>query len=289
MKNILFGLIPALIWGIQPIVMTKIGGKSTDKVMGMGLGIFIAGILISIFKRPEYLTKTLILISFIDGIALSYGLINQIKGFELVGISKGTPISTGTQLIGATLVGVLYFNEWTKSFQYILGSIAIILIIIGVWFTTFKEDKVSDIDNGNLKKGIVTLVLSSIGFVLYTVILRIADINIWNALIPQGFGVLIGAFILSKKEFKGKIINKKILPHIITGFIFAIGNIILMISNVLNGLSVGFTLTQMNVVIATICGILILKEEKTKKEMIYVVIGLILVVLGGVFIGITKK
>lgn len=62
-----------------------------------------------------------------------------------------------------------------------------------------------------------------------------------------------------------------------------------MISNVLNGLSVGFTLTQMNVVIATICGILILKEEKTKKEMIYVVIGLILVVLGGVFIGITKK
>lgn len=106
MKNILFGLIPALMWGIQPIVMTKIGGKSTDKVMGMGLGIFIAGILISIFKRPEYLTKTLILISFIDGIALSYGLINQIKGFEFVGISKGTPISTGTQLIGATLVAI---------------------------------------------------------------------------------------------------------------------------------------------------------------------------------------
>lgn len=289
MENILFGLIPALMWGIQPIIMTKIGGKSTDKVIGMGLGIFLSAIIISIFKGYEKLSLNIIIISFIDGLALSYGLINQIKGFSLIGISKGTPISTGTQLIGATLVGVVYFKEWTSSFQYILGTLAIVLVILGVSMTTFEEKKDKVVKKSNLKKGIITLILSSVGFVLYTVILKVANIDIWQALIPQGIGVLIGSYVLSKKEHKGKLFSGKIIYHIITGCIFAIGNITLMISNELNGLAIGFTLTQMNVVIATLGGMFILKEEKTKKELIYVLLGLLLVVIGGVFIGITKS
>lgn len=289
MENILFGLIPALMWGIQPIIMTKIGGKSTDKVIGMGLGIFLSAIIISIFKGYENLSLNIIIISFIDGLALSYGLINQIKGFSLIGISKGTPISTGTQLIGATLVGVVYFKEWTSSFQYILGTLAIVLVILGVSMTTFEEKKDKVVKKNNLKKGIITLILSSVGFVLYTVILKVANIDIWQALIPQGIGVLIGSYVLSKKEYNGKLFSEKIIYHIITGCIFAIGNITLMISNELNGLAIGFTLTQMNVVIATLGGMFILKEEKTKKELIYVLLGLLLVVIGGVFIGITKS
>lgn len=289
MKNILFGLIPALMWGIQPIIMTKLSGKSEEKVVGMGLGIFLVALFISIFKRPNNLSSTLILISFVDGLALSYGLINQIRGFSLVGISKGTPISTGTQLIGATLVGVLYFKEWSSAFQYILGIIAIILIIIGVSMTTFEEKKEENIKKSNLKKGIITLILSSVGFVLYTIILKVANINIWDALIPQGLGVLVGSYLLSKRNYKEKLFTKNSIKHIITGAIFAIANITLMISNEINGLSVGFTLTQMNVVIATIGGLVILKEKKTKKELIYVLLGLLLVVIGGVFIGITKS
>ena len=289
MKNILFGLIPALMWGIQPIIMTKLSGKSEEKVVGMGLGIFLVALFISIFKRPNNLSSTLILISFVDGLALSYGLINQIRGFSLVGISKGTPISTGTQLIGATLVGVLYFKEWSSAFQYILGIIAIILIIIGVSMTTFEEKKEENIKKSNLKKGIITLILSSVGFVLYTVILKVANINIWDALIPQGLGVLVGSYLISKRNYKEKLFTKNSIKHIITGAIFAIANITLMISNEINGLSVGFTLTQMNVVIATIGGLVILKEKKTKKELIYVLLGLLLVVIGGIFIGITKS
>lgn len=289
MKNILFGLIPALMWGIQPIIMTKLSGKSEEKVVGMGLGIFLVALFISIFKRPNNLSSTLILISFVDGLALSYGLINQIRGFSLVGISKGTPISTGTQLIGATLVGVLYFKEWSSTFQHILGIIAIILIIIGVSMTTFEEKKEENIKKSNLKKGIITLILSSVGFVLYTIILKVANINIWDALIPQGLGVLVGSYLLSKRNYKEKLFTKNSIKHIITGAIFAIANITLMISNEINGLSVGFTLTQMNVVIATIGGLVILKEKKTKKELIYVLLGLLLVVIGGVFIGITKS
>lgn len=287
MENILFGLVPAMMWGIQPIVMTKLGGKSTKKVIGMALGIFITSIIVYFFRRPENWTMSLILLSFIDGLALSYGLINQIKGFNLLGVSKGTPISTGTQLVGATLIGAIFFKEWQTLNQYILGIIALIMIILGVSMTAFQENK-TDTNNSDIKKGVITMILSSIGFIMYTVILKVADINIWDALIPQGLGMLVGSIILARREDKEKLFVKDSFKHIITGFIFAAANITLMISNIINGLALGFTLTQMNVVVATIGGLIILKENKTKKELSFTIIGLFLVIIGAILIGLTK-
>ena len=132
------------------------------------------------------------------------------------------------------------------------------------------------------------MILSSIGFIMYTVILKVADINIWDALIPQGLGMLVGSIILARREDKEKLFVKESYKHIITGFIFAVANITLMISNIINGLALGFTLTQMNVVVATIGGLIILKENKTKKELSFTIIGLFLVIIGAILIGLTK-
>ncbi len=284
MENILFGLIPAIMWGIQPIIMTKIGSKSTKKVIGMALGIFLSSLIIGIFKKPSNWTLFLLSISFIDGLALSFGLMNQIKGLELLGVSKGTPISTGTQLVGASLVAAIFFKEWTSFYQYSLGILANILIILGVAMTAYKEKNQK---HTNIKLGVLTLIASSTGFILYTVILRVFNIEIWDALIPQGLGMLIGSYLLARKNDK-HLFTLNSFKHIITGFIFAMGNLTLMISNNLNGLAIGFTLTQMNVVIATIGGLVILKEDRSNKEIQLTILGLILVVVGGILIGITK-
>ena len=287
MKNILFGLFPALMWGIQPIVMTKIGEKPTRKVMGMSLGIFIASLIVLTFTGPRNFTKRLIIIAFIDGLTLSYGLMHQIKGFELLGIAKGTPISTGSQLIGATLVGALYFKEWTSFQQYILGITALIIIILGITMTSFEENESVNRNKKAEKEGIKIILISSIAFVIYTVIPRLADISIWDALVPQSAGVLIGSFILGKRE-EEKLFVKRTFLHIITGFIFTAGNVVLMISNVVNGLALGFTLTQMSVVVSTIGGLLILKEGKTRRELKFTIFGLIFIIIGVILIGFTK-
>lgn len=287
MANILFGLIPALMWGIQPLVMTRLGGRSSKKVMGMALGIFLASLLVFVFKRPLVLTRKIFIISFIDGLALSFGLIKQIKGLEILGVAKGTPISTGTQLIGASLIGAIYFGEWTRLGQYILGLSALALIIIGVALTAFQEDKAPGSSSAT-KKGILTLCLSSLGFVAYTVILQLAKISIWDAILPQGLGILFASSILAKQESREPLFTKTSLRHILTGLIFALGNLTLMLSNVKNGLAVGFTLTQMSVVIASLGGLLVLKEPKTRKELALTLVGLGLVVAGGIMIGITK-
>jgi glucose uptake protein len=61
-----------------------------------------------------------------------------------------------------------------------------------------------------------------------------------------------------------------------------------MLSNEANGVALGFTLSQMNVIVATLGGMFILHETKTTKETKYTLGGLILVVAGGILIGLTK-
>lgn len=57
----LIALIPALGWGFQSIVMQKIGGKFTNKVMGMVITTFIFSVVIAFFKHPASITPNLII------------------------------------------------------------------------------------------------------------------------------------------------------------------------------------------------------------------------------------
>ncbi len=287
MKNILFGLIPALMWGIQPLVMTKLGSNSQKKLMGMSMGIFLFSLALIPFYGPKNLTSKIFLISLLDGMALSFGLFYQIKGLEVLGVSKGTPISSGSQLLFASLVAALYFKEWQGLKQYSIGFFAIVLIILGISLTSYQE-KSSNKKSSNLKGGIIILLLSSLGFVVYTIIPRIFNIEVRSALQGQGLGLLLLSSYFYKKSSSDKILSKGSIKHIITGLIFSLGNISLMISNKINGLALGFTLTQMSLVIASLGGLIFLKEDKSKKEVLLTLIGLILVVSGGILVGLIQ-
>ena len=44
----------------------------------------------------------------------------------------------------------------------------------------------------------------------------------------------------------------------------------------------------MGIIISTLGGIFILGEKKTKKELVYVIVGCLLVILGGIILGYMK-
>ncbi|MBP3039079.1 glucose transporter GlcU [Bacillaceae bacterium Marseille-Q3522] len=287
MSGLLIGLIPALGWGFQSIVMQKIGGKYTNKQMGMVFGTIILALVITIFKRPEEWTAGLIWGSLLSGVFWSFGQILQIKSFDLLGVTRAMPISTGTQLIGTVLVGILYFKEWDFQWQVIIGIIALLLIILGVTLTTFKEGKTTE--GSNIKLGVIFLLFSSLGFVGYCVFPRIFSLSGWDVVLPQAIAMFISTIVICLTQPDHKIWDKKSFQNIGTGVCFAIANLTILFSNEMNGVAIGFTLSQMNVVVATLGGLFILHEHKTKKELKYVLGGLLLVVAGGILIGITKS
>lgn len=287
MGNILLGLVPALGWGIQPLILQTIGGKTKNQQMGMAMGALIFSLGILIFHQPDAWTFSLLASAFASGFIWSLGQITQIRSFHLIGVSTAMPISTGMQLIGVTLFGVFYFNEWTSQSDYIYGISALVVIIIGVFLTTYQED--NDSSSKNMKQGIIVLLISTVGQVIYNVLPRMADINGWDAVVPQAVGMFLGSMIFSQfMHDDSKLFEKKSFQNILAGLAFAVANITILLSNEANGVALGFTLSQMNVLVSTIGGMLFLKEAKTSKEMKFTIGGLILIAAGGILIGLTK-
>ena len=132
--DILIALVPALGLGFQVICMQLIGGKYTNKVMGMAIVTLLVGIGVYFVKQPV-LTPVLWLGAALSGIGFCIGIILQVKSFSLVGVSMTMPISVGEQLVGTALVGALCFHEWTTVNQWLLGIGALILIAIGIAMT----------------------------------------------------------------------------------------------------------------------------------------------------------
>lgn len=285
--GILIGLVPALGWGLQALVMQKIGGKYTNKTLGMALTTIVFGIAAYFYLRPE-MTAALLWGSILSGLSWSLGQILQTKSFDLLGVSTAMPVSTGEQLVLTTLLGAIALQEWTHAWQYFVGLPAIAIIVLGVAFTTVEDNKTEKGGSSNLKKGMLILIISSIGQAGYAVLPRVFDLNGGDVLLPQSIAMTAGVMLLSSFEKDNDMFGKKTWQNMLTGICFSVANVGLLFSNQINGVAVGFTLSQLNVVVSTIGGIWFLHEVKTKHEMKYTMWGLVLVVLGAVLIGITK-
>jgi glucose uptake protein len=284
--NYLLAVIPAFGWGLEAISMQKIGGKQTNRVMGPILMTFFMALVIVCFKRPAVWTSTLIWGGFAAGAVWPIGSYYQVKSFDEIGVSTAMPLSSGMQVLGTSLFGWLYFHEWKTGTSVALGLTAMILVIVGIFLSSYTEKKGQA--GNNIKQGIIDLIISSIFWVGYAVIPRIFNINSWDLLLPQASGMMVSILIIAAIKKDKDIFGKKTWQNLLTGFFYAVGNLTLMFSEQVNGVAIGFTVAQLNVIISTLGAIFFLHETKTRKEMIFTLSGLTLVVIGAVISGLTQ-
>lgn len=232
------------------------------------------------------LTPVVIGVGIVSGLFWALGQVNQLKSIDIMGVSKTMPISTGLQLVSTTLFGVIVFHEWCTTMSIVLGVLALICIITGVVLTSLQnEEEKQKAEAGNFKKGILILLVSTFGYLVYVVVIRLFDINGWSALFPQAIGMVLGGILLT---FKHKPFNKYAIRNIIPGLIWAAGNMFLFISQPRVGVATSFSLSQMGIVISTLGGIFILGEKKTKRQFIAIIIGIVLIIAAGIILGIAK-
>ncbi|HCD07956.1 ribose/proton symporter RbsU [Companilactobacillus crustorum] len=287
--NLLIGLMPMIGWGFFPILTGKFGGKPVNQILGTTYGTLIFAIIVAVVRQTPFLTGKQFLYTFLSGAFWSLGQILVFYAFSEMGVSRTMPISTGFQLIGASLWSVIVLGEWASGKSKLIGFSAIVLIIFGVWLTTYSEKKLPKSDGGvNAIKGVVLVAFAEIGYLGYSAFPQaFKHLDGFQAFLPQALGMAVVATIFAvatkqnrtEKPFK----TKSSYTNIISGFFFAFAALTYLISArpSVNGLATGFILSQMNVIIATLGGIYILHEGKTKKEMAFIVSGLVLVVIAG--------
>jgi len=283
--EILIALIPAIAWGSIGLVSNKLGGNSYQQTVGMAAGAAFFAIGVYFVYQPTIDIK-IILVGLFSGALWSLGQMQQFQSMRFIGVSNTLPISTGLQLIVNTLAGVLLFREWTSSRDIILGIIAIIILIFGVTFTTVTDTKETTNDSkGQKKAGAKALIYSTIGYGLYTITINASGVDAMAVILPQAVGMLIGSLLFSAKQ---ELKSKYTVRNLLTGLLWATGNIFMLISMAKIGLAISFSLSQTGIIISTLGSIWFLGETKTKREFRYILMGCILVIVGGVLLGYIK-
>lgn len=282
-------LIPAIAWGSIGLISGKLGGNANQQTLGMTWGALLFAVVTTLVSPGNFLANNdlkLWVAGLLSGLFWSLGQNQQFHAMKEIGISKAVPISTGAQLVTNALAGIFLFHEWTTTKQLSIGSLALVILVVGATLTALRDKSgINSERPENWNKGTLALVLSTAGYLGYTVVVNYLKVDSQAMVLPQAIGMVIGAsmFALGKDAFQ-----KESFKNIITGLVWGTGNLFMFQATAMIGLAVSFSLSQTGIVISTFGSILLLGEHKTKKEMVYITIGSILVIVGGVMLGLLK-
>jgi len=286
--GILLALIPTVCWGSIGLISGRLGGTSYQQTLGMTAGAVLFGIFSLVYFHSA-LTGMSMLVGVASGLCWSVGQFEQFQSMKFIGISRTVPISTGLQLVGTALAGVLLFHEWKTTKMVTMGTIAVIVLIIGAAMTSLRDKRAAAGSSQPVEagRGSIAIVISTIGYVLYTVIVTASGLDSKTILFPQSLGMILGAliFVMFSRQ---KVWHKATAKNVITGLVWGIGNFFMFMSIPTVGLAISYSLAQCGIVISTFGSIWLLGEKKTGREMVYITIGSLLVVAGGVTLGLMK-
>ena len=281
--NYLFLFIPAIVWGLMPLFVAGVKKSNIyHQIVGSVLGAFLFGVVVTLIKRPAF-NMTSFLLAMVAGAAWVVGQCGQYYSYSKIGVSETMPLSTGLQLIGVPLVGVLIFGEWASTQAKLFGFLGILALVVGVAFTSLTDKGTAEGNKQNQTSTMIILALTTLGYITSSSIPKALKGDGVMIFLGQTIGMMIATFIYLVATKQLKVLKEKESYQVIpAGVIFAIAALSYIISVQMNGVNLAFVMSQLCVVISTLGGIVFLHEQKTKKGYIYTAIGLVLIVAGAV-------
>ena len=281
--NYLFLFIPAIGWGLMPLFVAGVKKSNIyHQIVGSVLGAFLFGVVVTLIKRPAF-NMTSFLLAMVAGAAWVVGQCGQYYSYSKIGVSETMPLSTGLQLIGVPLVGVLIFGEWASTQAKLFGFLGILALVVGVAFTSLTDKGTAEGNKQNQTSTMIILALTTLGYITSSSIPKALKGDGVMIFLGQTIGMMIATFIYLVATKQLKVLKEKESYQVIpAGVIFAIAALSYIISVQMNGVNLAFVMSQLCVVISTLGGIVFLHEQKTKKGYIYTAIGLVLILAGAV-------
>lgn len=176
---------------------------------------------------------------------------------------------------------MIIFGDWAGTRAKLIGICALVIVVVGALLTSVTDEKSQRIK----VKDFIFLLVTTIGFWVYSSFPNIGIIKRQSGtgvFLPEMLGILLGAVIYGLFTDRQAFTQKQQYLNILGGLAWGIAGFAYIFSAQANGNTSAFIWTQLNVVIATFGGILILHEHKSHREMKCTVWGILLIVLGSV-------
>lgn len=154
-------------------------------------------------------------------------------------------------------------------------------MIAGALLTSVSDEKGGKITF----KDATFLLCTTVGYWIYSSFPNIPIIKAQSGtsvFLPEMMGILIGAVIFGLFTDRQSFKQKEQYLNIIAGLLWGVAALSYIYSAQANGNTSAFIWTQLSVIIATFGGITILHEHKSRREMIFTIAGILLIVVGSV-------
>ncbi len=292
MIDILWALVPSILFGLQTTITGAVKTTDQQRVLGLTMGGFIFALAVTPFLGVQWNVRDVI-VAFVTGLIVGWGLVDQVAAFNVLGVSRTMPVSTGGQLAAISLGGVLLFGEWRHGGALPVGATAIIVLILGIWFVSRTEEG-SDTKNLDWARGTRLLMTSTFAFSSYVLIGRAFGLDGPSILLPQSTGYFLVALIAyavdarRKGDEAPKLVSLPMAQMTALGLMWGAAVVLLQVGAGRVGVATGFTLSQLGILISTPLGILWLGEHRAGRELRWTVIGVALVIVGAVLAGVAK-
>ncbi|RRK10094.1 sugar transporter [Lactiplantibacillus garii] len=272
---IIAALIPALCWGLNPLLIRKIDGRPENEMLGMGLGTGLVGLVFFLsVRQPGQLSTGAFMAALVSGSAWAVGQLGQYVSYRRVGVSGTMPVSTALQLIGTAIIGVVLFGEWSQVIQKLLGLGAIGLIVIGSRLSVSTSDRV--------KHGIkdyLPLLATTVGYWIYSCIPKALNGNATQLFFPQMVGITLVAVSWALYRNHRVLRASASWLNIIPGILYGVAAFTYIIAARHIGITNAYIVGQLSVVISTLGGLIVLRENQ-QFGLIKVLAGLTFIFIG---------
>ena len=262
----------AICWGTFFVPVRKVNVASIWQLQGStGIGVLLFAIPIAFFWGFDILPSGLL-----SGAIWTAGNILALYSVRLIGLSRTSPFLAGFSILVSFLWGILFFGE---KFNYMILAIgAIGLLLAGLPFVA-SAAKASVVQ----RKGYFIAAASGIVGGSYVIPMQ-ATHTLQSGFFSSSLSIfVIGVPLLFLSR---RWIKKEIIAGVVSGSLFNLGSLAVLIAIVSIGITVAYPISQTATLFAVSWGVLYFKEIVHKRNILRVIMGSVMILSGAVLLSI---
>jgi glucose uptake protein len=270
--GLLFAALAAISWGTFFVPVRKVGITNVWQLQGAtSVGVLLFAIPIGFFWgfgiEPSGIAS---------GIIWTVGNLLALYAVRFIGLARTSPFLAGFSIITSFTWGILFFGE--KFNSLILALVAIGFLLSGLPFVSNGARNPSIQKKGYIISAAGGLIGGS----------YVIPMQATHTLQSGFFSSSLSIFVIGIPLFffARRFIKKEIVAGIISGTLFNIGSLSVLIAIGLIGITIAYPISQTATLFAVSWGILYFKEIVQKRGIIRVGIGVLLVLCGAALLAI---
>ena len=262
----------AICWGTFFVPVRKVNVVSIWQLQGStGIGVLLFAIPIAFFWGFGILPSGLL-----SGAIWTAGNILALYSVRLIGLSRTTPFLAGFSILVSFLWGILFFGEKFNYMTLAIGAIGLLLAGLPLVASAAKASVVQ-------RKGYFIAASSGIVGGSYVIPMQ-ATHTLQSGFFSSSlsiFAIGIPLLFLSRRWIK-----KEIIAGAISGGLFNLGSLSVLIAIASIGITVAYPISQTATLFAVSWGVLYFKEIVHRKNIFRVIMGSVMILSGAVLLSV---